>query len=293
MRLLLIEDDPLFGRTLEDQLNKAGFVVDRVVTGQNAEAAVATSPYPLAILDRRLPDGDSVARIAALRRFRPDLRIIVLTALDATPEKIEGLNAGADDYLAKPIDPDELVARVRAALRRPGGTLQPVIVCANLRYDPAIREFRICGKPVFLKRRELMILETLIIRVRRVVQRQTFMDSVYGFNEEVQSNTLEAHISRLRTKLAQLGAGVVIHPVRGVGYMLTIPLRAPARRSGCGADLRNPPRDVPLPASRTLRQLQRYCRGHLSRENRSGDQARSIGGPRDHDDPRSRAVCCG
>lgn len=221
MRLLLIEDDPLLGRTLEDHLNKAGFVVDRVVTGQDAEAAAAASPYPLAILDRRLPDGDGVARIATLRHFQPSVRILVLTALDETLEKIEGLNAGADDYLTKPIDPDELIARVRAALRRPGGDLQPEIACANLRYDPANREFRVDGEPVFLKRRELMILETLMMRARRVVQRQTFMDQVYGFNEEVQSNTLESHISRLRTKLSELGAGVVIHPIRGVGYMLT------------------------------------------------------------------------
>lgn len=221
MRLLLVEDHPVLGPTLEDRLNGAGFVVDRVVAGEEAEAAVASFAYPLVILDRRLPDGDGIARIAALRRSRPDIRIIVLTALDATSDKIDGLNAGADDYLTKPVDPDELIARVRAGLRRPGGTLQPEIACANLSYDPANREFRVDGEPVFLKRRELVILETLMIRARRVVQRQTFMDQVYGFNEEVQSNTLEAHISRLRTKLAELGAGVVIHPVRGVGYMLT------------------------------------------------------------------------
>jgi two-component system, OmpR family, response regulator len=221
VRLLLVEDHPVLGPTLENRLKGAGFVVDRVIAGEDAEAAVASSPYPLVILDRRLPDGDGVARIAALRRFRPDIRIIVLTALDATPEKIDGLNAGADDYLTKPIDPDELIARIRAALRRPGGTLQPEVTCANLSFDPTNREFRVDGDPVFLKRRELMILETLMMRARRVVQRQTFMDHVYGFNEEVQSNTLEAHLSRLRTKLAELGAGVVIRPVRGVGYMLT------------------------------------------------------------------------
>lgn len=221
MRLLLVEDDPLLGRTLQERLSGAGFVVDRVVAGVDAEAAVAASPYPLAILDRRLPDGDGVARIAVLRAFRPDIRIIVLTALDATLAKIDGLNAGADDYLTKPIDPDELIARVRAALRRPGGALQPPIACANLSYDPANREFRVDGEPVFLKRRELLILETLMMRARRVVQRQTFLDQVYGFNEEVQSNTLDAHISRLRAKLLELGAGVVIHPIRGVGYMLT------------------------------------------------------------------------
>jgi two-component system OmpR family response regulator len=221
MKLLLAEDDRLLGQSLENRLHAAGFVVDWVVTGEEAEAAAATSPYPLAILDRRLPDGDGISRIAALRHFRPDIRIIVLTALDATLEKIGGLNAGADDYLTKPIDPDELIARVRAALRRPGGAVQPPVECGNLSYDPQNREFRVGGKPVIFKRRELLILETLVMRARRVVQRQIFMDQVYGFNEDVQSNTLEAQISRLRVKLGELGAGVIIHPVRGVGYMLT------------------------------------------------------------------------
>jgi DNA-binding response OmpR family regulator len=121
MTLLLVEDNPALGHTLEDHLNLAGFVVDRVVAGQDAEAAAAVSPYPLAILDPRLPDGDGIVHIAALRRSQPEVRIIVLTALDATLEKIEGLSAGADDYLTRPIDPDELTARVRASLRRPVG----------------------------------------------------------------------------------------------------------------------------------------------------------------------------
>jgi two-component system, OmpR family, response regulator len=221
MRLLLVEDDANLGQTLEDYLNAAGFVVDRVAAGEDAEAAAAAWPYSLAVLDRRLPDGDGIARISALRRLRPDIRIIVLTALDATPEKIGGLNAGADDYVTKPFDLDELIARIRAALRRPSGAVQPTIRCANLSYDPGDREFRVGGEPIRLKRRESLILETLIMRVRRVVQRQTFLDQVYGFNEEIQSNTLDAHISRLRARLGKLEASVVIHPVRGVGYMLT------------------------------------------------------------------------
>lgn len=221
VRLLLVEDDPLLGRSLEQRLTAAGYVVDWVLCGEDAEAAAAATPFPLVILDRRLPDGDGVGRIATLRRFRPNIRILVLTALDATPEKIGGLNAGADDYLTKPIDPDELIARVRAALRRPGGAEQPAIACANLSYDPGNREFRVNGAPILLKRRELLILETLMMRARRVVQRQTFLDQVYGFNEEIQSNTLEAHVSRLRARLSELGADIVIHPVRGVGYMLT------------------------------------------------------------------------
>jgi DNA-binding response OmpR family regulator len=221
MRLLLVEDDVQLSKSLADRVSAAGYIVDCVVTGEEAEAAVAAVPYPLAILDRRLPDGDGVRRIAVLRRFQPEIRVIVLSALDATVDKIGGLDAGADDYLTKPIDTDELIARIRAALRRPGGAVQPPIACGRLIYDPPAREFQIDQEVIILKRRELLILEALIMRARRVVQRSLFMDQVYGFNEEVQSNTLDAHISRLRARLLDLDAGVIIHPIRGVGYMLS------------------------------------------------------------------------
>jgi DNA-binding response OmpR family regulator len=221
MRILLVEDDVQLSKSLADRVSAAGYIVDCVETGEEAEAAVAAVPYPLAILDRRLPDGDSIRRISALRRFQPDIRILVLTALDATVDKIGGLDAGADDYLTKPIDADELIARIRAALRRPGGAVQPPIACGRLVYDPPAREFQIDRAVVILKRRELLILEALIMRARRVVQRSLFMDQVYGFNEEIQSNTLDAHISRLRARLSDLDAGVSIHPIRGVGYMLS------------------------------------------------------------------------
>ncbi len=220
MRILLVEDDFHLSGSLAGRVSNAGYVVDCVATGEDAEAAVAGIPYPLVILDRRLPDGDGVSRISALRRFQPDIRVIVLTALDATLDKIGGLDAGADDYLTKPVDADELIARIRAALRRPGGAVQPPINCGRLVYDPGTREFQIDGAVIFLKRRELLILEALMMRARRVVQRTVFMDQVYGFNEEIQSNTLDAHISRLRARLLDLEAGVVIHPIRGVGYML-------------------------------------------------------------------------
>jgi DNA-binding response OmpR family regulator len=221
MRILLVEDDPNLAASLIERISAAGYVVDHVTSNEDSAAAVAAFSYPLVILDRRLPDGDSVGRISGLRRRQPDIRILVLTALDATLDKIGGLDAGADDYLTKPIDPDELIARIRAALRRPGGAPQPQIACGGLLYDPAAREFQVGGKVIFLKRRELLILEALMMRARRVVQRSAFMDQVYGFNEEIQSNTLDAHVSRLRARLAEVGAGVVIHPVRGVGYMLS------------------------------------------------------------------------
>jgi DNA-binding response OmpR family regulator len=220
MRILLVEDDALLARSLIDRLSSAGYVVDHVASGEAAQAASAAVAYPLAILDRRLPDGDAIGRIGALRRSSPDMRIVVLTALDAVVEKVGGLDAGADDYLTKPVDPDELLARLRAALRRPGAPAQPRITCGRLSYDPGSREFHVAGHALVLKRREWMILETLIMRARRVVQRHEFMNRVYGFDDEVQSNTLDAHISRLRSRLAELQAEVLIHPIRGVGYML-------------------------------------------------------------------------
>lgn len=220
MKLLLVEDDRFLGSSLQARLAEFGYVVDRVRTCDEAATAARLSNYTLIILDRRLPDGDAIGSIAALRRAQSDVRIIVLSALDATTDKIDGLDAGADDYLTKPFDFDELIARVRAALRRPGAAPQPPIRCGRLRYDPQSREFTIGSEPILLKRRELLILEALIMRARRVVQRDVFMDQVYGFNESIQSNTLDAHISRLRGRLGELDAQVQIHPVRGVGYML-------------------------------------------------------------------------
>lgn len=221
MKILLVEDDAQLARSIAERVSSEGYAVDRVATGWEAEEAVASYAYSLLILDRRLPDGDGIDRIPAIRRHRPDIRIITLTALDATLDKIDGLEAGADDYLTKPFEIDELIARMRAALRRPGAVPQPVVRCGNLSYDPGNREFAVAGCVTVLKRREQLILEALMLRARRVVQRHAFMDQVYGFNEEIQSNTLDAHISRLRSRLVELGADVHIHAIRGVGYMLS------------------------------------------------------------------------
>ncbi len=221
VRILVVEDEVQLGRAIQTRLQEADFIVDLVDCAANAEAAAATAPYAVIILDRRLPDGDGLRSIKALRRTLPGVRIIMLTALDTITEKILGLEAGADDYLTKPFEPDELVARVRAALRRPGATAQPPIICGNLCYDPNHREFAINGENFLLKRREHVILESLMTRARRVVQREFFMETAYGFDDEVQSNTLDAHISRLRAKLLDLGASVQIRSVRGVGYMIS------------------------------------------------------------------------
>jgi DNA-binding response OmpR family regulator len=129
---------------------------------------------------------------------------------------VHGLDAGADDYISKPYNADERLARMRAALRRPGGEAAPPIVCGALALDQATREVSVRGRPIILGRRELALMR----RVGRVVLRETLLDEVYGFDEEVNSNTLDAHVSRLRARLVRSEAGVAVHPVRGVGYML-------------------------------------------------------------------------
>lgn len=220
MRVLLLEDEPEMAALVAADVGASGFVVDKVGTLDEAQAAISVARYGLVLMDRRLPDGDSLHFVRELRARQPGVAIIMLTALDSVADRVEGLDAGADDYLVKPFESAELRARIRAALRRPGGDLAPPVRCGALSFDPNSRDVTIDGEPVLLKRRELALLACLIRRVGRVVQREQILNEVYGFDEPVQPNTIEAHVSRLRTRLARLGAGVVIHPVRGVGYML-------------------------------------------------------------------------
>ncbi len=220
MRVLLIEDEPQMARLIAAQIGDAGYVVDRVASISEAEAALAVARYALVLLDRRLPDGDGVALLCRVRARQPGVPVIILTALDDVADKVRGLDAGADDYLTKPFVKEELLARIRAALRRPGGEPTPPIRCGRLSFDPAARAVAVAGEVVILKRRELALIESLIRRVGRVVLRETLMSEVYGFADDIQSNTLDAHVSRLRSRLAHCEAGVVIYPVRGIGYML-------------------------------------------------------------------------
>jgi two-component system OmpR family response regulator len=220
MKFLLVEDEKAMAELISEQLEGVGYVVDRVASLDEAAAAVEVGRYALFILDRRLPDGDSIGFIPELRRTHPGTPILMLTALDAIIDRVKGLNAGADDYLTKPFDTDELVARVRALLRRPGADEQPPIRLGGVSFDTVRREFRVNEEPLILKRRELSILESLMLRARRVVLRSLLMEEAFGFDDDVQSNTLDAHVSRLRRVLSTAGAGVMIHPIRGVGYML-------------------------------------------------------------------------
>lgn len=220
MRILVVEDEPEMSRLLAAALVAAGYTVDRAATCADAEEAVWAAPCALALVDRRLPDGDGAGLVARLRRMRPGLPVILVSALDAVSDRVDGLDAGADDYLTKPFDRAELLARVRAALRRPGGAPAPPILCGRVRFDPSRREVSIDDTPLVLRRRELAILEALLLRAGRVVTRDAITDAVFGQDDEVQPNTLDSHVSRLRTRLAAAGGEVAIHPVRGLGWLL-------------------------------------------------------------------------
>lgn len=220
MRLLLIEDNPRLAEFVGRSLDRAGFVVDPVGSMADAEAVLGTIAYDLVILDLGLPDGDGMSLLPTIRRWHKDLPVLILTARDALEARVKGLNSGADDYLLKPFAVEELVARINALLRRPGRSLGPALALGNLSFDNAGRTATVDGRPVKLSRREVDVLELLLRRTGRVVTKQALEESVYGFNEEVASNSIEVAVHRLRKSLAGANADVVIHTLRGIGYVI-------------------------------------------------------------------------
>lgn len=220
MRLLLIEDEPQMVEALKAAFARHDILVDAVSTIADAEFVSADAIYDAALLDRQLPDGDGLRFVATLRKRGNTLPVIVLTAMGQIPDRVAGLDLGADDYMCKPFDFDELLARLRAVLRRPDALASPVITIGRLSFDPAHREARVNGRPIGLARRELLVLEGLIRRAGRMVPRSILMETIFGFDDEIQSNALDSHISRLRRRLAEADAGVAINVVRGVGYLL-------------------------------------------------------------------------
>jgi two-component system OmpR family response regulator len=221
MRILLLEDEAEASRLIASLIGAAGFDVDRAGSIAAARAAIARTPYDLLLLDRRLPDGDGLSLLADLRASQSGARVMMLTAMDSLDEKVSGLDDGADDYVTKPFQGEELIARIRACLRRPGGPRLAPIRIGALAFDAATREVSIAGKMVAFHRRELDLLEALLRRVSRVVSRDTLLEEVFAKRFDVQDNALDTAISRLRRRLDSLDAGVSVHTLRGVGYMLT------------------------------------------------------------------------
>lgn len=220
MRLLLVEDEPQMAEALSQALTQFDIVVDHAPTLEIARYAVSEQVHDAIVLDRQLPDGDGISLLTYLRSINLSIPVIVLTALGSVPDRVTGLDMGADDYLAKPFAVEELLARLRALLRRPSAIAPLIATLGKLEFNLDSREARVDGVALDLPRRELLVLEALIRRQGRTVLRGALEEAVYGFDDEIQSNALDSHVSRLRKKLSDAGADVEVHGIRGVGYLL-------------------------------------------------------------------------
>jgi two-component system response regulator QseB len=220
VRILLIEDEKELGEALAVALGKQGIVIDHTMLLGDALELTRQHTYDAILLDRRLPDGEGLGFIPKLRRAGIDTPIIVLTARNEPSERIEGLDVGADDYLGKPFLVEELLARLRAVLRRPVALVEPRVVIGQMVIDPLHLSVIVGSTPLDLPRRELLVLVALAKRQGKTVLRSTLEAAVYNYEEEIQSNALDAHISRLRKRLLDAAAGVTVHNIRGVGYLL-------------------------------------------------------------------------
>ncbi|CAB3651339.1 Transcriptional regulatory protein QseB [Paraburkholderia phenoliruptrix] len=216
MRLLLVEDDEMIAEPVLDSMRREGYAIDWAQDGRAAELSLGNGVYDLVLLDLGLPRKDGIEVLNAYRSQGGEAPVIILTARDAVDDRIRGLDAGADDYLVKPFDLNELAARVRALSRRRTGQKQPVYTHGELTLDPAAHEVTKSGVPVPLVPREFTLLQVLIEAPARVFTKAELEDKLYGWGEEVGSNTIEVHVHSLRRKI---GAEQIV-TVRGVGYRL-------------------------------------------------------------------------
>jgi two-component system response regulator QseB len=216
MRLLLIEDDVALGEGIHQALSREGYTVDWVKDGASALHALLSEGFDLAILDLGLPKLDGLTVLKRLRESGSALPVLILTARDATEDRIAGLDAGADDYLIKPFDLSELKARLRALLRRSAGRARVMIEHAGIRLDPTTQQVTYHNEPVSLTPKEYQLLYELLSPPGRVMTRERLIQLLYGWNEEAESNTLEVHIHHLRKKFST----ELIRTVRGVGYLV-------------------------------------------------------------------------
>ncbi len=216
MRLLLVEDDRMIGDTLRAALRLDGYAVDWVRDAAAAQSTLASERFDLVLLDLGLPKGDGLDVLRDLRARHDSTPVIVLTARDGLGDRVAGLDAGADDYLVKPFELDELNARIRAVFRRHSGRAQPVLSHGSVTLDPATRQVTKDGAPVLLSAREFAVLEALMQRPGALLSRAQLEDRLYGWGEEIESNAVSVYIHQLRRKL---GADF-IQNVRGVGYFV-------------------------------------------------------------------------
>lgn len=217
MRVLLVEDDGMIGEAIEQALHDAAYAVDRVVDGQAAIGAFAGQSYDLVLLDLGLPKKDGIEVLRTLRAKGDPVPVLVITARDGLEHRVMGLDAGADDYVLKPFEMVELLARMRAVLRRKGGSAGPVLSNGSLALDPATREASVDGEQVRLSAREFALLQALLLRPGAILSRSELEDRLYGWGEEVESNAVEFLIHALRKKLGR----DAIRNVRGLGWMVS------------------------------------------------------------------------
>ncbi|MDK2770542.1 MAG: response regulator transcription factor [Sphingomonas sp.] len=220
MKILLVEDDAKLASVLNQALARFDIVVDEAGSIASARELCELQGYDAIVLDRQLPDGDGMSLIPSLRQTGNITPILVLTARGELSDRVEGLYHGADDYLTKPFAVEELVARLRALFRRPPNIQSDVVTVGNVRFDFLNRDTNVDGKPLDLTRRETLVLETLLRRAGRMVSRAVLMNAVFTLDDDVQPNALDTQVSRLRRKLSDVEARVIISGVRGLGYML-------------------------------------------------------------------------
>lgn len=218
MRLLIVEDDAALARGMLKVFRNDGLAVDHVSRGQDALEVLRLEPYSAMILDLGLPDMDGLAVLRQVRQAKIAIPVLILTARDATSDRVQGLDQGADDYLSKPFAIEELEARVRALIRRSQGQPEPMMSLGTLRLDRATGAIYVADQVLDLTRRERAVLETLMIRGGTVVPRTRLAADVFGYDDPVGPNALEVYVARLRRKLEH--AGLEIVTVRGLGYLL-------------------------------------------------------------------------
>jgi DNA-binding response OmpR family regulator len=221
MRLLIVEDNQALARNVVAAFLAKGYAADLVADGEEADAALRTQEYDLVILDLGLPELDGLEVLRRLRRRRSRVPVLILSARDALRDRVEGLNLGADDYLAKPFALEELEARAGALIRRGAGGEPAIVEHGRLALDTVARQARVDGQPLDLPRRELNLLEVLLARRGQVVSKEALLEKLFGFDEEVGVNAVEIYVHRLRKRLEP--AGVRIRTVRGLGYLLEQP----------------------------------------------------------------------
>ena len=216
MRILLVEDDTMIGESVLDLLRDQDYAVDWVKDGDAADSALRTQTYDLVLLDLGLPRRDGLSVLRGLRARKERTPVLIATARDSVAQRIEGLDAGADDYVLKPYDLDELLARIRALLRRAAGRAEPVYEHMGVAINPVTREVTVAGEEVVLSSREWAVLEPLLARPGMVLSRSQLEEKLYGWKDEISSNAVEVYVHGLRRKLG----AELIRTVRGVGYMV-------------------------------------------------------------------------